>query len=158
MLTLEIDAIRSHLQEKGVEVSLQKETNQLCILLKIEEVEFPLFIRIFDGGELLQLLAFIPCNISNATASDTARLLHLLNKEVDLPGFGMDEAASVVFYRSMLPTKDKQIDPSLMDAYINATELVCKTFAPVITAVAQGAITFAEVLKKAKENQSTPQS
>lgn len=158
MLKLELNAIRSHLQKKGIEPSLQKDTNQLCILLKGAEVEFPLFIRIFEGGELVQLLAFIPCNINSTTAGDTARLLHLLNKEVDLPGFGMDEAASVVFYRSMLPAKNHHIDASIIDAFLSATELVCNTFTPVITAVAQGALSFDEVLKKAKENQTATET
>ena len=160
MIPLELDKIQNHLRSQKIEVELQKETNQLCILLKIAEREFPLFIRAYEGGELLQLLAFLPCNTKEATVADTARLLHLLNKEIDVPGFGMDEEPEVVFYRCMIPVRDKQIDEKILDSYMNATQVVCQSFAPVIAAVAYGAITFDDVIKKSKEqsNQSLTQS
>ncbi len=154
MIKLELDAIHSHLRSKGIDIHLQAQTSQLYLLLKIAETEFPVFIRIFDGDELLQLLTFIPCNFTEATTADTARLLHLLNKEMDIPGFGMDENAGVVFYRCMLPANHKKIDAALLDAYLNTIDVVCKSFAPVITAVSHGALSFNEVLKNAKQNQA----
>lgn len=160
MIPLDLNKIATHLRSQGIETELQKETNQLCILLKIAEREFPLFIRIYDGAELLQLLAFLPCNTKSATLADTARLLHLLNKEIDVPGFGMDEGPKVVFYRCMIPVKDKQIDEKILDSYMSATQVVCQSFAPVVAAVAYGAVTFDEVMKKSKEqnNQTLSQS
>lgn len=154
MIKLDIDEIQAYLHQKGVNIHLQKETNQLYLLFKIAETEFPVFIRVFDGDELLQLLAFLPCNFSDITLEDTARLLHLLNKEMDIPGFGIDENASVVFYRCMLPASSQKIDAAVLDAYLNTIEVVCKSFTPVITAVAQGGLTFEEVLKKAQENRT----
>jgi len=159
MIPLDLTKIKSYLSTKGIESEIQKETDQLCILLKIAEREFPLFIRIYEGGELVQLLAFLPCNTKTETLGDTARLLHLLNKEIDTPGFGMDENSLVVFYRCMIPVKEKKIDDKLFDAYLNATQVVCQSFAPVVAAVAYGGITFDEVLKKSKEHgQSLSQS
>jgi len=152
MIPLNLDNVKQHLHSKGIESEIQKETDQLCIVLKIGDRDFPLFIRIYEGNELLQLLAFLPCNTKESALGDTARLLHLLNKEIDTPGFGMDETSSVVFFRTMLPVKDKKIDPQLFDAYLNATQVVCQSFAPVIAAVAYGGITFDEVLKKSKEH------
>lgn len=151
MLKLDLHKISKHLENQKIDAQLQKETNQLVIILKIAEREFPLFIRVFDGEELLQILTFLPCTIKPNTMADTARLLHLLNKEIDLPGFGMDEAASVVFYRFMLPAKDKHIDAAIFDAVLNAAQVVCTSFAPVIAAVSYGTATFAEVVKKASE-------
>ena len=160
MIPLNLNKIQAHLRSQGIEAELQKETDQLCILLKIAEREYPLFIRIYEGGDLLQLLAFLPCNTKPETLSETARLLHLLNKEIDIPGFGMDEGAEVVFYRCMIPIKDKQIDENLLDSYVRASQTVCQSFAPVVAAVAYGAVTFDEVMKKSKEqsNQSLTQS
>lgn len=160
LLSVEQDKILTYLKDKNINAQLQKETNQICIVFKLGEKEYPLFIRIFEGGELLQLLAFLPCNIKEKTAGDTARLLHLLNKEIDMPGFGMDEAASVVFYRQMIPAKDKKVDKTLFDAYLHAAQVVCQSFAPVIAAVAYGAATFQEVVQKSKEHghQSITQS
>lgn len=152
MLKLDIHQIQKHLKEKSISAELQKETNQLVIVLKIAEREFPLFIRIFEGGELLQLLAFLPCTIIPKALGDTARLLHLLNKEIDVPGFGMDETASLAFYRCMIPAKDQQIDEGIFDALLNAAQVVCTSFAAVVAAVALGTITFDEVLKQSKEH------
>ena len=151
MIPLSLKDIQKHLQARNLIAEEQKETNQLYVALKIAEREFPLFIRIFEGGELLQLLAFFPCNTTPETLGDTARLLHLLNKELDVPGFGMDENSSVVFYRCMIPAKDEEVDDALLNAYLNSIELVCRSFAPVIVAVAVGAATFNEILKKAEE-------
>jgi hypothetical protein len=154
MIPLDLKKISEYLDTKGIKAELQKETNQLCILFKIAEREYPLFIRIYEGGELLQLLAFLPCNTKPATHGDTARLLHLLNKEIDTPGFGMDENSEVVFYRCMIPVKDKKLDQNQLNAYVNATQIVCQSFAAVIAGVAFGAVTFDEVLKKSKEHSS----
>jgi len=151
MIELGLDSIKHYLTDKGIGSEMQQETNQLCILLKIGEREYPLFIRIYEGDELLQLLAFLPCNTKADTLDDTARLLHLLNKEIDTPGFGMDEASQVVFYRCMLPVKDKKIDENLFEAYLNATQVACQSFAPVVAAIAYGAMTLEDVLKKTKE-------
>lgn len=151
MIPLTLDKLQKYIKSKDIQVELQKETNQLCILLKISEREFPLFIRLFEGNELIQLIAFLPCNTKPATVSDTSRLLHLLNKEIDVPGFGLDENNAVVFYRCMIPVKDNQVDEVIFDAFLNAVQVACKAFAAVIAAVAYGAVTFEEVLKKSQE-------
>jgi len=150
MLKLDLNQIYKYLTAKSYNVQLQSETNQVCILQKIEERDYPLFIRIFDGGELLQLLAFIPCNTKPTTLSDTARLLHLLNKEIDFPGLGMDEDNLVVFHRIMLPIKKKEVDEETLEAVINAIHLTCTSFAPIIATVAYGMATFEDIVKKAE--------
>jgi hypothetical protein len=151
MIPLNLNKIQEYLKTKEINAEYQKETDQLYIVFKITEQEFPLFIRIFEGEELLQLLAFLPCNTKKGTINDTGRLLHLLNKELDTPGFGMDESSSVVFYRLMIPIYNKEVTPIFLDAYLNAVQVVCKTFASVIAAVAYGATTFEDVIAKAKE-------
>lgn len=151
MISLTLDAILAYLSQKGVQAQLQTETNQVIILFKIGDREFPLFIRIFEGGDLLQLLVFLPCNMKKSAFGETGRLLHLLNKELDIPGFGLDEDTSVVFYRCMIPIQNQQLDETLFDAYLNSIQLVCKSFSPVIASVAFGNVTFEEILKKTKE-------
>lgn len=161
MISLKLDAILDYLSQKGIEAQLQAETDQIVILIKIGDREFPLFIRIFEGGDLLQMIVFIPCNIKSSAFGETGRLLHLLNKELDIPGFGLDEDTSVVFYRCMVPILHQQIDESLFDAYLNSIQLVCKSFSPVIASVAYGTVTFDEVMKKTREqnnNQTLTQS
>jgi hypothetical protein len=152
MINLDLTHLLENLRKKKYQAELQKKTNQIYIVFNFGDREFPLFIRIFEEGELLQLLAFIPCNMKEDTLSDTARLLHLLNKELDIPGFGMEETAFVIFYRCMLPAKKKQIDEELFDAYLNSIQIVCKSFAPIIAAIAYGASTFEDILKKTQQS------
>ena len=86
-------------------------------------------------------------------AGDLGRLLHLLNKELDIPGFGMDEEAEVVFYRIMIPAIDNRVDTKVITRYLGSIEGLCMNFSPVIATVAGGAATFNEVLKKIKSAQ-----
>lgn len=155
MLKLDLVEIQKHLQKNSINAEFQKETNQLVIVLKIAEREFPLFIRIFEGGELLQILAFLPCTIKPKNMGDTGRLLHLLNKEIDVPGFGMDEESGVAFYRCMIPAKEHHIDAAIFDALLNAAQVVCTSFAAVIAAVAFGSVSFEEVIKKSKQGHTS---
>src|ERR1700722_19094980 len=103
MLCLTMDHLREYLIAQKFPVHFQQETNQIYMLYTIGGKEFPLFMRIFGDADLLQLLTFIPCHLHSNATNSLARLLHLLNKELDIPGFGMDEAAKFVFYRVMLP-------------------------------------------------------
>ncbi|MFQ5729728.1 MAG: YbjN domain-containing protein, partial [Waddliaceae bacterium] len=110
MMKVTLDALLKFLKKKNYDAKLQRETQQIYIILKLEEKEFPLFLRIFEQSDLLQLLVFMPIQIKPGTHADLARLLHLINKELDIPGFGMDENSEVAFYRCMLPTPEKKID------------------------------------------------
>lgn len=150
MIAADYTSIQKHLKSNNIQAELQKENNQLCIVLEAGGRSYPLFIRIMEGGDLLQLLTFLPCNTKDDTVADTARLLHLLNKELELPGFGMEERHHLLFYRSLMPIKDNKIDKLIFNAYLNATQTIGQAFLPVIAAVAYGSLTFAEVLKNAE--------
>lgn len=174
MVNMTPEAILSLMQKNKYEADIQSDTQQVYTILKIEQREYPLFLRIFDDGHLLQLLVFIPCQLEpneqlalgkhaslpdnspgthakRAVIADIARLLHLLNKELDVPGFGMDEMAGVVFYRLMLPTPKKKIEEDLLLAFLKTVEHVCQMFATPIEAVSSGQMTLDEILVKAQE-------
>jgi hypothetical protein len=150
MINLTTEAIINLLKKHDYDASIQEETQQVYTILKVEK-EYPLFIRVFDEGHLLQLLVFIPTDFKKEAICDMARLLHLLNKELDVPGFGMDEKAAIVFYRVMLPTPKKKIDSELLLAYLKTIEHVCQMFATPIEAVGFGQATLDEILQKAEE-------
>lgn len=148
MIKLTIPALQELLKSLKYEPIFQQETNQLILILKVQSIDFPLFFRIFEGAELLQLIIFIPCNLKNSAISDLGRLLHLINKEIDLPGFGMDEKAGIIYYRQMLIALNSQLDPKVIEKLIQSIQTSCDTFAPVISAVAVGAASYEDVLKK----------
>lgn len=172
MMNMTPDSILDFMRKNKYEAEIQSDTKQVYTILKIGQKEYPLFIRIFDEGHLLQLLAFIPCHLEphqdfgkenkgehrphekhaqSVVLGDIARLLHLLNKELDVPGFGMDEMAGAVFYRLMLPTPKKKIEDDLLLAFLKTVEQVCKMFANSIEAVSSGHTSLDEILAKAKE-------
>lgn len=156
MIQLTLENLLQFLKSKKYDAHLQSETHQIYIVFKIENKDFPVFFRIFEGGELLQILAFMPGMLKPGTAGDVGRLLHMLNKELDIPGFGMDETSGVVFYRWVLPALGQQIEEKLIETFLNSIQLVCKSFAPVILTVAFGGTTFEDVLKKAKDALAKP--
>lgn len=137
------------------DAKVQPETKQIYIIFEHEKAQFPLFIRELHEGELVQLLTFIPCNVDKVHLADLSRLLHMLNKELDMPGFCLDEASSTVFYRLMMPTLKKEFQPHILEALINTSQMVCKSFAAVIEALAVGAMSLDEILKKAQQLQSS---
>ncbi len=150
MIKLTLDDIQAHLRKNKFDAQIQQQTNQVYMIIKEGEKEFPAFFRIFND-ELLQILVFIPCPMEKERRGDLGRLLHLLNRELDIPGFCMDERMGVVFYRCMIPVSDKKIPAKVFDNYIGAVETVCKSFTSAIEAVAYGAITVDDVFKRANE-------
>jgi hypothetical protein len=151
MIPLTIEKLNSALLEKKYNPEKQKETGQIYLTYQAFNQDFPLFIRVVESGDLLQLLLFFPMNLQEKSNPDMARLLHLINKELDIPGFGMDEQMGVIFYRNMLPAMDKKIDGNIVDAYLKSMQTLAETFFPVIAAVAHGSATFEDILAKAKE-------
>ncbi|MEC7840489.1 MAG: YbjN domain-containing protein [Chlamydiota bacterium] len=151
MLNIDYNSLLKHINSNGYVAELQKETDQIAVILNIDNVQYPLFIRILSEGPVLQLLVFLPCSVIKKTINDLSRLLHLLNKEMDIPGFGMDETAGVVFYRITIPSLNKKIDKMLLDTYLNSMQVICKSFTPVIINVLQGTMTLEAVMQKAKD-------
>jgi hypothetical protein len=126
----------------------QKETDQVYVVFKIDGQDFPLFFRIYEGDELLQLLIFFPLQLRAERLNAMARMLHFLNKEIDVPGFGMDESVGLVFHRIMIPVFNKKIDTALMETYLQAVPKICKQFFPAIAGTALSDSSFDEILKK----------
>lgn len=177
MTNMTPDSILTFMRKNKYEADIQSDTQQVYTIFKIDKKEYPLFLRVFDEGHLLQLLVFIPCMLEpnehlvlgkksqldstphsqQAVIADLARLLHLLNKELDVPGFGMDEMAGVVFYRLMIPTPKKKIEDDLLLAFLKTVEHVCQMFSTPIEAVSSGQMTLDQILAKAQEmeNQQT---
>lgn len=148
MIHAKIHEILDALKEKGFQATLQEETQQVFIIFKLHEAEFPLFVKVVHDGDLLQILMFIPSHLDKNHANDVARLMHYVNKEMDLPGFGYDELNQMMYYRLLLPTQKKKIDVELLLAFVNAAKLACETFAPMIQSVNLGKTRFKDILEK----------
>jgi hypothetical protein len=151
MVKVSIPNLLAELKSLKYDAKVQEETNQVFFIFKHEKREFPLFIRLIHDGELVQMLTFLPTQVKKEQFSDVARFLHIVNKELDVPGFCIDETSSTVFYRLIIPTVKKELDKEIFEALLNTSQVVCKTFSPPVEAMAQGLMTLEAVLKKAEE-------
>lgn len=150
MLSITDESLIEFLKKNDFKAEVQKETGQIVSIFNIANQEFPLFLRRFEGSELLQLLVFIPSQIKNGAKTDLARLLHMINKELDIPGFGMDEESGTCFYRIMLPTIENGIDERILESYLKSLKAVCEQIGPTVMAVANEVASFDEIVRKAK--------
>lgn len=155
MIEMTPQALLKHMKKNQYEAEIQPDTQQVYTVLKISERDYPLFLRVYDNGQLLQILVFLPSKLEKEKVTEIARMLHLLNKELDIPGFGMDEMAGVIFYRVMLPTPHQKIEGDLLNAFLQSIDHVCQMFAIPIEAVAQGHANLDEILKQIQENEGS---
>jgi hypothetical protein len=151
MLDLKTNAILEYLKSKKIAAHMQHETKQICLVQHIHRKEFPVFIRVFDEQMMLQILIFMPCALATQGLNDTARLLHLLNKELDMPGFGLDENAGAIFYRLTIPFFSKKFDENLLDQFLASIKELCTSLYPAIELTATGSATLEDILKQAEE-------
>lgn len=151
MLKLTLQNVLTYLNEKKLDAQLQKETQQIYVLFNIDNVQFPLFLRVDENSKILQLFMFMPCALEPKAVNDTARILHLLNKEIDIPGFGMEEKAAVIFYRWVIPTLTGEIDEKMLDSFLIAIPQISRVCFPIVAAVASGNTRYDAVSGKIKE-------
>ena len=138
MIALEVESLMKYLQARKLEAKYFEATNQIAIILNIDTVDFPVFLQVDPTGKILQVFTIMPCTMRPKAPLEMARLLHLLNKEIDLPGFGMDENSGLVFYRNVFVTGHGKIDKIILDHIFDSLPNICKAFFSPISSVANG--------------------
>lgn len=155
-------AIVSALEKSGVKATIQDKSKQVVATLALQGYDYPMFVRELSGGNLLQMLTFVPCTVQKESALDLCRLLHMINKELDMPGFCWDEDSGTVFYRVIIPCLQPNAEETLIQVYLETTRRVCSMFGTIVQAVAVRAMTLEEMLRKAQElgseKKSTPKT
>lgn len=144
-------ALIQSLEKIGIKGKFQEENKQIFSTLAINGFDYPMFIRKLQGGHLMQIITFIPCTLEEGSANDVGRLLHMINKELDMPGFCCDEESKTVFYRLVIPCLNQKVEEDLFHAYMNTTKQVCTMFGTIVQAIAVKAMKLEEMLEKAKE-------
>jgi len=150
MIPNTINSLMKFLKQKGYEAQYQEETDQIYVIFKVGKHEFPLFVRVYDGGNILQLLVFFPLQVPRDRLNAIARLLHFLNKEIDMPGLGMDESVGLVFHRIMLPTATQKIDQDLLESLVNTVPKICDQFFDTLLEAVNSTDDFETIQKKLK--------
>lgn len=151
-MKLSNDSLIEALKEQGIEASVQKETDQVSFTFENDDQKFPSFIRSMNDGELVQIMIFLPVSLEEKHLTEVARFLHRANKELDIPGFCLDEASSTIFYRIVIPTLHGEIEDSLFHTYIHSSLSICVSFCHIIHALAIGAMTMKEIEDSLKQS------
>lgn len=143
---LTLQSLQAYLEKLQYKVQLQD--NQLYTVKRQENIDLVLFFRILNDGELLQILVGLPFPLKEELFNDVGRVLHKLNLDLDMPGFGMDENTKLIFYRSVIPCQNKMCDPALFEKYLELGPRACSSFAQIIAVIAQGHMTYDELIKR----------
>lgn len=138
MIALQVESLMDYLKSHKLESKYFEATKQIALIIHEEDKDFPVFLQVDPTGKILQILTIMPCTMRPRAPTEMARLLHLLNKEIDLPGFGMDENASLVFYRNVFITGHGKIDMVILDNFFKSLPNICKVFFNPIASVANG--------------------
>ncbi len=133
MIKLTLNDLQDHLKKKH-DAKIQDEHKQIAIMLKIKDREVPLFVGVLHEA-LVQMIAYLPYEMKKEAGGEVARFLHHLNKELDMPGFGMDENAGLLFYRLVIPCLKPEVDGDLIDAYIDTLKRAVESVLEGIDAV-----------------------
>jgi len=141
------DSLLKYLNKLELEPTFQKETDQIYILMKIKGVDVPIFLGIQQDSSLLQILAYLPYQLHQEALGEVARMLHLLNKQLDMPGFGMDENEKLMFFRCVIPCPGDKVNEELLGMYIGTLRLACDTFMYAIGTIAAGTKKVDDLLK-----------
>lgn len=157
MMRVDTGDLLQFLNAKGLTTELQAGSGQIYFNLQSGSQQWPVFIRIYEDSGLVQALGFFPAQLQPTAVADTARLLHLFNKELDVPGFGMDEDSKTVFFRCLLPTTGGQVDPELVWNMVSTMRSICEGFSQAVEAIASGITTLEELTKKAAEMKAKQQ-
>ncbi|AHK63063.1 hypothetical protein BOKEGFJH_00189 [Chlamydia avium] len=145
--------LSNFLKQIGLQPLLERESQLTYINIQVEDHELPLFFVIRNNGEILQMICYFPYQLHDEQKGTTARLLHLLNRDLDTPGFGMDEEQGLIFYRIVVPCLQGQINETLLHIYIDTIKLVCDSFSNAIGLISSGNMNLDELKKQAKKEQ-----
>lgn len=139
-IPLNVQSIIQLFNKKKLDYQLDAPTQQVQVTLKIDDKEIPIFFNIISEGHVFQSIAYIPVEIPSQQISEVARLLHMLNSQLDIPGFGMDEKHGLIFFRVAIPCLDKTFREEFIDVMIGTTRLASDSFLTGIEKIANGSI------------------
>lgn len=144
-------AVSNAVRSQGMEPTVDAESGQVVFYISHEDTKCPVFIRIYPEGQLVQIMLFFPMMMQPESQADTARLLHFFNKELDIPGFGMDESTGVCFFRAMIPVYERKIPAPIFNGYLETIKTVCKNFFSSIGVITTRTMTFEGLMSMVSE-------
>lgn len=145
------------LKDIHLDPQIEDQSGLTYVNIQANDRDLPLFFVIRGKDEILQLVCYLPFQLGPDQKSSVARLLHLLNRDIDLPGFGMDEEQGLLFYRLVIPCIGGKIHDDLLRVYIDTVKIVCDSFSHAIGLVNSGSIGLEELKQQALHSKKPEQ-
>lgn len=101
----------------------------------------------------LQFTLPIDTTIQDKSMSELGRLILLINRTCNLPGFEFSEIEKVLYYRHATLVSGNEIDPYLLVSIIGSMMLSLTTFGDYLKDVARGSKSFRDVVEEFREIQ-----
>lgn len=97
----------------------------------------------------VQFSSKLPFEIADTCSNQTASLIALVNRFLDLPGFEMSELDDQVFYRYVLLVNEQGLTDELILSIIGSVMLMLDLYSRSFEAVASGKMSYNELLEHA---------
>lgn len=98
----------------------------------------------------LQFIVTLPFFVKDEKIFEISRLILLLNKGIELPGFELSEVDHLIYYRYALIVPEDDLDERILLSLIGMIQLLLEAFTEIFEAVATSGLTFREVAIKAQ--------
>lgn len=158
-MELNLENIKKLLTELGFTPSIQKETQQVFLILTIDIHEYPVFFRILPSGPFLQVVIFFPFQFQPQYFNEISRFLHAVNRFIDWQGFCIEEKLQTIFYRMTVPAFDNKLPGVLtFEKILQTIHNIPKTMSMPLLEVASGTKTsqqMIEIMEKSFQSRSS---
>lgn len=145
-------------EEREIEqllVALGPDNKGRDLVLSVTSAELPLNQELFSKNKVkdikktyhfLQLACCFPFKVEEKSLWEMARMILLLNKGLELPGFELSEVDGVVFYRYVLPIVNSHVEEPLLICLVGTIDFLVKGFMEQLEEIATGAKTAQQVI------------
>lgn len=99
----------------------------------------------------IQLLSVLPFQVNAENIPDTARLILLLNKGMELPGFELSEVDGIVLFRHAFVVPEDALDERILLSLVGMIQMLLDAFTELLEDVATGAQSLQEALEIARQ-------
>jgi hypothetical protein len=99
----------------------------------------------------LQFIVTLPFFVIDEKITDISRLLLLLNKGIELPGFELSEVDRLIYYKHAFVVPEDDLDERILLSLVGMIQLLLDAFTDIIEAVATGPLSFQKVVENAQK-------
>lgn len=138
-----------------VQLDVDDQGRDFVLQLKIEEVSGDEEGDAKNPSDIslhfLQFVVALPYDVLPEQGSDVARLLLLINKSLELPGFELSEADGVAYYRYVLMSYTKKFHTKQLRSLLGTIMFTLDTYSEMIEGVASGGRSLESLVKEVIE-------